>query len=149
MKLALALVLLVGLAYANTEPPQQPVGLNCPLAKSEDYVCEAKVNLAADQKCWMPSAACAEEWDDRCYCPKTPPESYYGKCVIEWRCQFSPRSTTISTTSTENPNGNNGKPLTVGQTVAIAVVVTIVVLAMTAIGCYWWCIKYYIPRIVG
>ena len=121
----------------------EPLGKNCPITKNPDYICEASVNLAADFNCWMPSNSCEEKDEDRCFCRRLPNESFYGKCVITWRCIYTPFTTTTEKIPDEPTN------LTVGQIIAISVVVSLFVIGGIIIGCYFWIVKCYIPSIAG
>ena len=137
------IVLLLLVSVSADDNYIEPLGKNCPISKNPDYICEASVNLAADFNCWMPSNSCEEKDEDRCYCRRLPNESFYGKCVITWRCIYTP----ITSTTEKIPD----KPtnLTVGQIILISVVVSVLVFGGIIIGCYFWIVKCYISSIAG
>ena len=136
-------ILLLVCVGAQETPEAEPVGKNCPIQKTPDYVCDATVNLVANTSCWMPSNTCEEKVEDRCFCRNLPNESFYGKCLVTWQCIYVPISTSTPVTTTKIPDEQGN--WTVDQIVAISVVVTIAVFAFITMGCYWWIIKCYIP----
>ena len=140
-------ILLVVCVSAQETPEAEPVDKNCPIKKSPDYVCDATVNLASNTSCWMPSNTCEEKEEDRCFCRNHPNKRFYGKCMVTWRCIYVPISTSTPVTTEKIPDEQGN--WTVGQIVAISVVVTITVVVAIAIGCYWWIIKCHIPSILG